>query len=85
MSEKAKTDRSRMLTIELLTWISARPRTYADAMEVWRSSCPRHPVWDDALIDGLIQIEGAEAIDQSKVTLTARGQDVLDREGGANS
>ena len=85
MAENTSTDRIRMLTIELLTWISAGPRTYADAMEVWRSSCPRHPVWDDALIDGLIQIEGGEAIDQSKITLTARGKDVLDRQCGAGT
>jgi len=46
------------LTTEFLNWVTSRPRTYAEAMEAWRSHCPRHPVWDDALSDGLIQIEG---------------------------
>jgi hypothetical protein len=27
-------------TLELLAWIAARPRTYAEAMEAWRSDCP---------------------------------------------
>ena len=65
------------LTLELLTWISSRPRTYADAMEAWRSNCPRHPVWDDALADGLVEVArggGAGA----EVRLTARGRAALE-------
>ena len=70
------------LTLELLTWISGRPRTYAEAMEAWRSNCPRNPVWDDALNDGLIQIVNsgaAGAIKQARVALTRRGRAVLDQ------
>jgi len=36
------------------TWVLSRPRTYAEAMEAWRSHCPRHTVLDDALGDGHI-------------------------------
>ena len=46
-----------LLRLEFLTWISIRLRTYAETMEAWRSTCPRNTVWEDALIDGLIQIE----------------------------
>ena len=61
------------LTLELLTWISSRPRTYAEAMEAWRSNCPRQPVWDDAVTEGLVAVaRGGE------VTLTARGRALLD-------
>ena len=48
-------DAASQLTVELLTWISTRRRTYADAIEAWRSTCPRHTVWDDALLDGLVR------------------------------
>src|SRR5919106_6122340 len=41
-------------TLELLTWISRGSRTYADAMEVWGSHCPRHTVWEDALAACLV-------------------------------
>ena len=34
---------------QLLEWIASAPRTYGDAMEIWRSSCPRHTIWEDAL------------------------------------
>ena len=61
------------LMLEFLSWVDSRRRTYAEAMEAWRSTCPRHTVWEDALIDGLIQLE-SEGSQQPEVTLTPRGQ-----------
>jgi hypothetical protein len=66
------------LMIELLAWVSSRPRTYAEAMETWRSNCPRHPVWDDACIGGLVQVASdGHTMDESAVTLTSRGRSLL--------
>ena len=65
------------LALEFLTWISIRPRTYAETMEAWRSTCPRNTVWEDALIDGLIQIESGGTMNQSEVTITPRGRAIL--------
>lgn len=65
-------------TLEFLAWIASAPRTYAEAMEAWRTNCPRHPVWENALLGGLIQLEGGGAMDQSKVILTLRGKALLD-------
>ena len=28
-----------LLTVQFLTWLADRPRTYADVMEAWRSTC----------------------------------------------
>ena len=67
-----------LLTVEFLTWVASRPRSYSEAMEAWASTCPRNSVWDDALIDGLIQVESAGTMSQSKVILTPRGRAVLD-------
>ena len=63
------------LTLELLTWIARRPRTYVEAMEAWQTNCPRSPVWEDAVGTGLVQVvrEGGA----SHVTLTERGRGVL--------
>ncbi len=74
-----------LLTREFLVWISSRRRTYAEAMEGWRSTCPRQTVWEDALADGLIQIESGGALRQSEVTLTPRGRSVLDGSRGDGS
>ena len=60
------------LTIQLLEWIEARPRTYAEAIEAWRTSCPRLSVWDDATTDGLIRSNRAN--DAPTVELTPAGQ-----------
>ena len=50
-------DPTRALTLQLLEWISDRPRRYADVVEAWRSTCPRLSIWEDACIDGLIDCE----------------------------
>jgi hypothetical protein len=63
---------------ELLAWISSRPRTYEEAMEAWQTTCPRHTVWEDALIDGLIQVENGSSSHRAEVILTPRGRAILD-------
>src|SRR5262249_48679764 len=44
------------LMLEFLAWVASRPRTYDEARDAWRTTCPRHTVWEDALIEGLIQV-----------------------------
>ena len=29
--------------LDLLSWVAREPRTYPDAIEVWRTNCPQHP------------------------------------------
>jgi len=58
-------------TTQLLAWIAERSRGYAETIEVWRTSCPRLAVWEDALADGLVRV------DHGSVLLTAAGRDVL--------
>jgi len=77
MTELAMHEPVTLLTWEFLTWVANRPRTYAEAMEARASSCPRNPVWDDALINGLIQVETADTMNQSKVILTPFGRALL--------
>ncbi len=64
-------------TLELLSWVSRQSRSYPEAIEVWRTHCPRHAVWEDALGDGLVRVvrKGRE----SHVALTARGEAELKR------
>jgi hypothetical protein len=70
-------------TLELLSWVSREPRSYPEAIEVWRTHCPRHSVWEDALGDGLIRVvrNGRE----SHVALTPLGRDALERAGAQAS
>jgi hypothetical protein len=68
------------LTRDFLAWVAAAPRSYAEAMEAWRSSCPRLTIWEDALGDGLVCVQrgSGPAFDEMLVTLTLRGRAVLD-------
>jgi hypothetical protein len=42
------------LILNLLEWMGPNPRPYAEVLEVWRTSCPRLPVWEDANDRGFI-------------------------------
>ncbi len=66
-----------LLMIEFLDWVAYQPRTYADAMEAWRSSCPRLTVWEDALSEGLIQVDGGPRLRDYTVRLTPPGAALL--------
>ena len=63
-------------TVELLSWLSRRTRTYTEAIDAWHSHCPRLTIWEDALIDGLIRIRRVEK-NRSIVELTSRGRTAL--------
>ena len=67
------------LLLDLLAWIAVRRRSYGETMEAWRTSCPRLPVWEDAVDAGLIEIvrgRGA-GLSRSDVRLTRAGRDRL--------
>jgi hypothetical protein len=72
------------LTEQFLTWVAGAPRTYGEAMEAWRTSCPRMTVWEDALRDGLVRLERGGSMKEARVVLTPRGKTVLaaDRSAG---
>ena len=61
---------------ELLSWVAREPRTYPDAIEVWRTNCPQHSVWEDALDEQLIEIVRNGS--RTSVVVTARGRAALD-------
>jgi len=42
------------LKLDLVEWVAKQPRLYTEVMEVWRTSCPRLPVWEDSIDDRLL-------------------------------
>lgn len=64
------------LILDFLEWVAAEPRTYADAMDIWRTSCPRLTVWEDAVDQGLVLPRRA-ADRELRVELTSAGQGLL--------
>jgi len=43
------------LILDLLEWIGREPRPYSQVIEVWRTSCPRLPVWEEANTRGFVE------------------------------
>jgi len=58
-------------TVQLLIWIDEEPRGYAQTVERWKTSCPRLAVWEDALADALVRVDGRT------VVLTEAGRALL--------
>lgn len=74
MSESANVIGSSLIMIQFLSWVADRPRSYAETMEAWRTNCPRLSVWEDAVIDNLVRLEGEGG---RMVRLTERGAALL--------
>jgi hypothetical protein len=68
---------SSLIMLQFLAWVADRPRSYAQTMEAWRSTCPRLSVWEDAIIGGLVRIENDT---DRAVTLTSRGRIMLEQQ-----
>jgi hypothetical protein len=73
----ASTTASAALTLQFLAWVADGPRTYGEAMEAWRSTCPRLSIWEDAVREGLVCLENCGAMKSSRVVLTPAGKAVL--------
>lgn len=75
----------RALTVQFLEWLLEHPRSYAETMEAWRTSCPRFPIWEDAVDEGLISVEDADG--RSCVRVTAAGLALVGRgvDSGSNA
>jgi hypothetical protein len=67
------TDPVESLVLDMLEWIGPDRRPYVEVLEVWHTSCPRLPVWEEANSGGFInhhQEQGQEMY----VSLSAQGK-----------
>ena len=62
------------LIAQLIEWIGREPRSYAETIDAWRTSCPRLTVWEDALAAGLIERVPAASLKEAQVRVTPAGQ-----------
>jgi len=68
------------LVLDLVEWVAQRPRRYAEVIEVWRTSCPRLTVWEDAIDRGYVERRPADG-GTTMVVTTAAGTDFLRAHG----
>jgi hypothetical protein len=75
---------NKALVLDLVEWIAARPRPYAEAMDAWGTSCPRFPIWEDAVDLGFIIRVDPDGRDRGPmVDVTPAGRAFLRSEGRA--
>ncbi|HXO69904.1 MAG TPA: hypothetical protein VN838_13165 [Bradyrhizobium sp.] len=68
------------LILDLLEWIGREPRSYADVIDAWRTSCPRLTVWEDAMDRGFAVRKHAKGR-EVMIRLTAEGREFLREHG----
>ena len=61
-----------LLLLQFLSWVADRRRTYAETMEAWQSTCPRHTIWEDAVIAGYVELERTDGSRDPQVIVTAK-------------
>lgn len=45
---------NKALVLDLVEWVASHPRTYAEVMDAWRTSCPRLSIWEDTSALGFV-------------------------------
>jgi hypothetical protein len=64
------------LILDFLEWLTAGTRPYAEVMDMWRTSCPRLTVWEDA-VDGGYVVRRREGSAGAVVEVTPLGRRLL--------
>lgn len=84
MDPKSQDRKLDSLVFDLVEWIAKEPRSYAQTMEAWRTSCPRLPVWEEAVDRGLVARETKQD-GNNVVKVTKPGLRFLKQMGRANA
>jgi hypothetical protein len=64
------------LVLDLVEWVARSPRSRAEMVDTWRTSCPRLTIWEDAEEQGLIERRAGGVM-----AATAKGRAMLDANG----
>jgi hypothetical protein len=68
------------LVLDFVEWIAREPRYYAEVVAIWRTSCPRLTIWEDASDRGYVARE-TTAGTGLMVTVTEAGEKLLREHG----
>jgi hypothetical protein len=60
------------LLCDMLAWLARAARPYNEVMEAWRTSCPRLPVWEDAIERGLVEHARIDGTASVRITQAGR-------------
>ena len=60
---------AKLLTLQFLSWLAARPRSHAEVRNAWSSTCPLNCAFEDAVCDELVERSA-----DGHLVLSARGR-----------
>jgi hypothetical protein len=69
---------AKLLTLQFLQWLAARPRRHAEVRSAWSSTCPLNCAFEDAVSDDLV-----ERCPDGHLILTERGRARLAEAAGS--
>ena len=81
--ERTVTVENKALVLDLVEWIAKGPKPYSEVMDAWRTSCPRLPIWEDAIDLGLVACERRDGLGLM-VDVTPAGRSFLGSERPAS-
>jgi hypothetical protein len=67
----------RYLSLQFLDWLAGSPRSYGEVIDAWRTSCPRLPVWEEAITNGLVRRTSGATMRDAKIVITEKGRQAL--------
>jgi hypothetical protein len=65
------------LVLDLLEWVAKRNRSYEEVIDVWRTSCPRLPIWEEANDRKLVMKDQVQG--RCMVRITSSGLALLEQ------
>jgi hypothetical protein len=68
------------LILDFLEWIAREPRPYSQVVDVWRTSCPRLTVWEDAADRGFVTRRRGDGR-ETRIEMTPLGRGFLEANG----
>jgi hypothetical protein len=68
------------LVLDLVEWIAREPRPYPEVIAIWRTSCPRLTIWEDAVDSGYVTRATASGLG-AMVVVTEDGRKLLRAHG----
>jgi hypothetical protein len=69
---------AKLLTVQFLDWLAARPRRHAEVRNAWSSTCPLNCAFEDAICDDLVEHSA-----DGHLVLSERGRARLAEAAGA--
>jgi len=73
-------ERADPLVLDFVEWIARAPRSHAEVVATWKTSCPRLTIWEDAAECGYVARETIAGFGLV-ITVTDAGEQLLRKHG----